>query len=39
MDLSSAGTIPQPVTDNQMETDQAGDGSGRRCNPKERMPE
>jgi hypothetical protein len=29
----------QSVTDNLIETDQAGDGGGRRGNPKERMPE
>jgi hypothetical protein len=29
----------QSVTDCLMETDQEGDGSGRRGNPKERMPE
>jgi hypothetical protein len=31
--------LPQSVTDNLMETDQEGDGGGRRGNPKERMPE
>jgi hypothetical protein len=31
--------LPQSVTDSLMETDQEGDGSGRRGNPKERMPE
>jgi hypothetical protein len=30
---------PQSVTDNLMETDQEGDGGGRRGNPKEGMPE
>jgi hypothetical protein len=29
----------QSVTDSLMETDQEGDGGGRRGNPKERMPE
>jgi hypothetical protein len=29
----------QLFTDNLMETDQEGDGGGRRGNPKERMPE
>jgi hypothetical protein len=34
-------TVPllQSVTDSLMETDQEGDGGGRRGNPKERMPE
>jgi hypothetical protein len=31
--------LPQSVTDCLMETDQEGDGGGRRGNPKERMPE
>jgi hypothetical protein len=31
--------LPQSVMDNLMETDQESDGSGRRGNPKERMPE
>jgi hypothetical protein len=31
--------LPQSVTDNLIETDQEGDGGGRRGNPKERMPE
>jgi hypothetical protein len=31
--------LPQSVTDSLMETDQEGDGGGRRGNPKERMPE
>jgi hypothetical protein len=31
--------LPQSVTDNLMETDQEGDGGGRRGNQKERMPE
>jgi hypothetical protein len=29
--------LPQSVTDSLIETDQKGDGSGRRGNPKERM--
>jgi hypothetical protein len=29
----------QSVTDNLIETDQEGDGGGRRGNPKERVPE
>jgi hypothetical protein len=31
--------FPQSVTDSLMETDQEGDGGGRRGNSKERMPE
>jgi hypothetical protein len=39
MDLLSNSTALQSVTDSLMETDQVGDGGGRRGNPKERMPE